>query len=234
MLLALIVAGCGTSVARCPKARGTCPSTYYSTYPPPGPSPCPPQRACPWLEPRASTATMSYWGEVARAGASDSRAAIVKEEVIVIAPVEQESAPPLQETQGQAATVVELTDEMRYQPSQIIIPLGGTAEWKNVSQLTHTVTADPALAAHEADVLLPEGATPLNSGNILPRQTFVHSFPVPGTYRYFCIPHEVGGMIGEIIVREAAQQDSSVSSMSRRRPRWSETFLGDERTWISR
>lgn len=34
-----------------------------------------------------------------------------------------------------------------------------------------------------------------------PKTTFEHTFAVPGTYRYFCIPHEGAKMQGTVIVR---------------------------------
>jgi plastocyanin len=73
-------------------------------------------------------------------------------------------------------------------------------KWENRSMLVHTVTAVPEIAADQRDVALPKGAKPFNSSNIEPGQAFQHKFIVPGTYRYFCIPHEGAGMVGEIIV----------------------------------
>ncbi len=53
------------------------------------------------------------------------------------------------------------------------------------------------------DVALPVGAKPFNSGNLKPGQAYRHTFTVPGRYRYFCVPHEGAGMIGEVVVRGA-------------------------------
>jgi plastocyanin len=56
------------------------------------------------------------------------------------------------------------------------------------------------MAANKADAALPSGAQAWNSGDINPGQTFTHTFDTPGTYKYFCIPHEVAGMTGTIVV----------------------------------
>ncbi len=63
-----------------------------------------------------------------------------------------------------------------------------------------TVTDDPSKAANSADALLPSGAQPWDSGTIDPARTYTHTFDVPGTYKYFCQPHEAAGMAGTIVV----------------------------------
>ncbi|RME57663.1 MAG: halocyanin, partial [Candidatus Dadabacteria bacterium] len=75
-------------------------------------------------------------------------------------------------------------------------------EWTNTSPIVHTVTADPKKATLEDSTKLPKGAKPFNSGNLEPNAVFRHTFTVPGTYRYFCIPHEAAMMRGEIVVEE--------------------------------
>ena len=98
--------------------------------------------------------------------------------------------------------VVHMTNSMRFVPAEVRITVGQSVVWMNISSLVHTVTADPALAKNSADAQLPKGAQPFNSGNVVPGQTFRHVFDVPGTYRYFCIPHEGMGMVGTVIVKE--------------------------------
>jgi len=101
----------------------------------------------------------------------------------------------------QPPPIVTMTDELVFKPSRVTISVGQTVIWRNESVLVHTVTADPGIAARAADVALPDGAKPFNSGNIKPKGTFRRTFTIPGTYRYFCIPHEAAGMIGEVIVQ---------------------------------
>lgn len=98
------------------------------------------------------------------------------------------------------ATVITLDNQLRFTPAKVTVQAGDTVEWRNTSVLVHTVTDDPELVAKDADYGLPDGAKPFNSGNLRPKGTFAHTFTVPGTYKYFCIPHEGAGMIAELVV----------------------------------
>jgi len=103
---------------------------------------------------------------------------------------------------------VTLTGEHAFSPSSITVEAGTTIEFSNVSSEAHTVTAyedgvpagadyfatggfdkERAARAHLSDGLLTEG------------DIFRLTLPEPGTYRYFCIPHEDDGMTGTIVVR---------------------------------
>jgi len=106
-------------------------------------------------------------------------------------------------TPKKPAAVVKMTDQLTFEPARVTIKAGETVRWKSASLLVHTVTGDPALAAKPEDAALPPGAKPFNSGNIKPGGQFQHTFKVPGTYRYFCIPHEGAGMIGVVVVQPA-------------------------------
>jgi len=101
---------------------------------------------------------------------------------------------------GSPAVVVTLTDQLTFRPSKVTISVGQAVEWRNDSVLVHTVTADPEVAAKASDVALPDGAKTFDSGNLKPKARFRHLFMVPGTYRYFCTPHEAADMVGEVIV----------------------------------
>lgn len=107
--------------------------------------------------------------------------------------------------------VVQMTNRLTFEPKEIMIPAGKTVEWKNLSLLVHTVTADPELAARKESVILPEGASPFDSGNILPEGIFRHRFTVPGRYQYFCLPHEGAGMVGTVVVTSVEGSPRSVS-----------------------
>lgn len=48
---------------------------------------------------------------------------------------------------------------------------------------------------------IPDGAEAFDSGTIS-EGSFEHSFETPGTYDYYCIPHESVGMVGRIVVGE--------------------------------
>lgn len=100
-----------------------------------------------------------------------------------------------------ADTVIRMTDALQYVPQRVTIQENETVKWVNTSNLMHTVTADSQKALNPQDVMLPGGAKPFDSGSIPPGESFTYTFTVPGTYRYFCIPHEAAGMVGEIIVK---------------------------------
>lgn len=98
------------------------------------------------------------------------------------------------------AVVVGMTNTMTYTPDTVRVEVGETVRWENSSAVMHTVTADPEEAFKDESVTLPDGASTFDSGNMDPGQTFEYTFETPGTYRYFCIPHEAVGMKGTVIV----------------------------------
>ncbi len=87
-----------------------------------------------------------------------------------------------------------------YEPDRITVPVGTTVEWKNVGEQPHDATDDPGKALRAGDAIYPVGAKPFDSGFLLHGQSFSYTFAIPGTYKYVCLPHEFGGMIGEVIV----------------------------------
>lgn len=109
--------------------------------------------------------------------------------------------PPEGANDAAPAAVVKVIKAFRFTPDTVTISVGQTVEWDNTGLVHHTVTADPSKAADPQHVQLPAGAEPFDSGNLSPGQTFRHTFTVPGTYRYVCLPHEKMGMVGEVIVK---------------------------------
>ncbi len=97
---------------------------------------------------------------------------------------------------------VRMTNSLTYVPEEVTISAGQTVVWTNTSSTFHTVTNDPALAKDRSHAQLPPEAQPFNSGDIAPGEVFQHTFDVPGTYVYFCIPHEAIGMVGKITVQK--------------------------------
>jgi plastocyanin len=93
-----------------------------------------------------------------------------------------------------------MTEGLQFDPAEVTIRVGGTVTWVNEASVDHTVTGDPSKAAEEGDAELPEGAEPWDSGFVKPGASFSMTFDVPGTYRYFCIPHENVDMLGVIEV----------------------------------
>lgn len=113
---------------------------------------------------------------------------------------EKNFLPDFREDSSPAATV-EMTNSLEFTPDTVVIRTGQSVHWKNTSLLVHTVTGDPAKETKEISASLPDGAQPFDSGNLDPEETFQHTFTVPGTYGYFCIPHEAA-MRGVVIVKE--------------------------------
>ena len=99
-----------------------------------------------------------------------------------------------------------------FKPADVEVSVGETVVWGNSGSRGHTVTA--------YDDGIPEGAAYFASGgfeseraardawpnggagNVAPGETFSHTFEVPGTYAYVCIPHEPQGMDGTVTVVE--------------------------------
>ena len=100
-----------------------------------------------------------------------------------------------------AAAVVTMTN-FDYHPESVRVRVGETVEWRNGSIVSaHTVTCDPAKARDAAaHVALPDGAEAFDSGKVKAKGMYRHTFTVPGRYRYFCIPHERMGMVGDVEV----------------------------------
>jgi len=97
--------------------------------------------------------------------------------------------------------VVTMTDKpARYVPEKITVKVGTTVEFRNTGQVVHDVTTDASIAQDKADVSLPPGAEPFDSGFLAPGQSWSYTFTVPGRYLYACIPHEKDRMVGEVLV----------------------------------
>ena len=102
---------------------------------------------------------------------------------------------------------VDMAAGQQFSPDRIDVDAGQTVVFENVSDESHTVTA------YSDD--LPEGANYFASGDLEdeetardsladgllePGESFEVTLSEPGTYRYFCIPHEFSGMKGTIVV----------------------------------
>ncbi len=106
-------------------------------------------------------------------------------------------------------STVEMTDELTFEPKQIQVSAGTEVTWENVGNVGHTVTA------YEEE--MPDGATYFASGgfdslqaakdgysngegNVPGGESYSHTFETTGTYEYYCIPHEMNGMVGTVKV----------------------------------
>jgi plastocyanin len=105
-----------------------------------------------------------------------------------------------QADEPQEEVTVSMTDNLTFEPREIVVKVGGEVTWVNDSDMDHTSTANQKKAADKANVRLPDGADQWNSGFIKPGKSLTMTFDVPGEYHYFCIPHEKVGMLGVIEV----------------------------------
>ena len=80
-------------------------------------------------------------------------------------------------------TAVEMR-AMAFSPQRLAANAGATIEWTNRDQVAHTVTAD-------------DGSW--DSGPIEPGTTWRHTFDVPGTFAFHCLPHPY--MTGAVVIR---------------------------------
>jgi len=87
-----------------------------------------------------------------------------------------------------------------YYPDRITVRAGTIVQWKNIGQQQHDATDDPNLALRGGDAVYPSGAKAFDSGYLSQGESFTYTFEIPGTYKYVCLPHEFGGMTGEVIV----------------------------------
>lgn len=94
-----------------------------------------------------------------------------------------------------------------FTPKEMTMAVGETVTWEIDGDEAHTVTA--------YDDGVPEGGTYFASGGfdseeaalddiagglLEAGETYEVTFDEPGTYRYYCIPHEADGMVGTIVV----------------------------------
>ncbi len=97
---------------------------------------------------------------------------------------------------------VEMTENRRFEPASLTIPVGSIVVWDNTSQRRHAVTTDASdLGGAEAIALSP-GVEPWGSGDMYVGDTWALTFTVPGDYVYVCPYHHESGMIGTIVVEE--------------------------------
>lgn len=90
-----------------------------------------------------------------------------------------------------------------FEPAGLHIAPGATVRWVNMDPAnSHTATAyHPSNYDHP--LRIPEGAKPWDSDYLLPGESFEVTLTVPGIYDYFCVPHEMAGMVGRIVVGKA-------------------------------
>lgn len=99
-----------------------------------------------------------------------------------------------------------------FTPAKITISAGEKVVWQNTSSRGHTVTAYEDSIPEDADFFASGGFESEQKardgfgnglgGVIDSGSSYSHTFEVPGTYEYVCIPHEQSGMVGTVVVEE--------------------------------
>ncbi|KAA9409549.1 MULTISPECIES: plastocyanin/azurin family copper-binding protein [Haloarcula] len=107
-------------------------------------------------------------------------------------------------------STVEMTDELAYEPKKIQVEAGTTVTFENVGSIGHTVTAYEEEIPDGADYFASGGFDSLQAakdgysngqkGNIPKGESYEVTLETTGTYEYYCIPHEMNGMVGTIKV----------------------------------
>jgi plastocyanin len=105
-------------------------------------------------------------------------------------------------TASQTPVTIKMLDmPPAFAPVTVTIKAGETVQWVNVGNEVHHATSDPSMAIKSSEVGNPSGAEPFDSGFMKPGESFMHTFKVPGVYKYACAVHETKGMLGEIVVK---------------------------------
>jgi plastocyanin len=99
-----------------------------------------------------------------------------------------------------------------FDPKSVTVEVGEEVVWKNTTSRIHTVTAyengipeDGAFfcsGAFESEDAARQAWNDNLGGGIAANDTYGHTFEAPGTFHYFCVPHEQGGMRGTVVVEE--------------------------------
>jgi plastocyanin len=110
----------------------------------------------------------------------------------------------------QATSTVEMTDELVYAPKRIEVEAGTTVTWENTGNIGHTVTAYDdgipedasyfASGGFDSQDAAVDGYQSDTEGNVEAGESYEYTFETTGTYEYYCIPHEMNGMVGFVKV----------------------------------
>ncbi len=97
-------------------------------------------------------------------------------------------------------------DDFRFDPATLTVEAGTTVTFLNDSEQPHTATAyedrvpDGAFFSSGGSGSEAEARDEIAGGLVAPGETYEVTLRAPGTYRYFCIPHEDQDMKGTIAV----------------------------------
>ncbi len=101
-------------------------------------------------------------------------------------------------------TVAMVTEgrEYYFDPIGLFVEAGATVAWE-IRSGTHSSTAYSRTNNGVSETRIPDGADAWDSTVLAGRgASHSHTFVTPGTYDYFCVPHDSLGMVGRIVVEE--------------------------------
>jgi len=107
-------------------------------------------------------------------------------------------------------STVEMTDSLAFEPKKIQVEAGTTVTFENTGSIGHTVTAYEdkipdgasyfASGGFDSQQAAKDGYSNGTKGNIPKGESYEVTLETKGTYEYYCIPHEMNGMVGQIKV----------------------------------
>lgn len=110
---------------------------------------------------------------------------------------------------GEKRYIIEMSQQNRFEPSSVTVPVGSTVVWENASDGPHTATlvtsssgaamatAEATPVEHEAPS---ENSQSWNSGDLYPGDIWMMTFDEPGDYLFICQRHGDEGMMGVVRV----------------------------------
>jgi len=104
-----------------------------------------------------------------------------------------------------------------FRPEELTVEAGTAVEFLNTSDHSHTVTAYQGLYPDGAeywasggfdsqDAAIDDWQSTEQRGKLEPGESYEHTFELPGTYEYYCIPHERSNMVGTIVAEEPTSE----------------------------
>ena len=107
-------------------------------------------------------------------------------------------------------STVDMTAELAYAPKRIEVEQGTTVTWENTGSIGHTITAYEDDIPDDADYWASggfdsqqaavDGYETDQGGNVEAGGSYEYTFETKGEYKYYCIPHEINGMVGYVKV----------------------------------
>ena len=98
-----------------------------------------------------------------------------------------------------------------FAPEELTVSKGDTVAWTHAGGEPHSVTAYEEEIPADADYWASgdfESESAANTGweegqgAVQSGQSYVHTFETAGEHAYYCIPHEMAGMKGTVVVEE--------------------------------